>query len=98
MRKSPVNAGLLSLGSVVFSTVKRRKLKWYGQVFCSSGLTKTILPGTVKGGRGQGRQKKKWEDNIGEMDRPGVRQVPEGSGEQGKMEETGCEINRAVKG
>ena len=27
-----------------------------------------------------------------EMDRPGVRQVPEGSGEQGKMEETGCEI------
>ena len=26
------------------------------------------------------------------MDRPGVRQVPEGSGEQEKMEETGCEI------
>ena len=26
------------------------------------------------------------------MDRPGVRQVPEGSGEQTKMEETGCEI------
>ena len=26
------------------------------------------------------------------MDRPGVRQVPEGSGEQGKMEETGWEI------
>ena len=26
------------------------------------------------------------------MDRPVVRQVPEGSGEQGKMEETGCEI------
>ena len=38
------------------------------------------------------------------MDRPGVRQVPEGSGEQGKMEKTGCEIIRgapwtlAVKG
>ena len=27
-----------------------------------------------------------------EMDRPGVRQVPEGSGEQGKMEKTGCKI------
>ena len=27
------------------------------------------------------------------MDRPGVRQVPEGSGEQGKTEETSCEIN-----
>ena len=26
------------------------------------------------------------------MDRPGIRQVPEGSGEQGKMEETACEI------
>ena len=26
------------------------------------------------------------------MDRPGVRQVPEGSGEQGKMETTGCKI------
>ena len=28
-----------------------------------------------------------------EMDRPGVRQVPKGSGEHGKMEKTGCEIN-----
>ena len=26
------------------------------------------------------------------MDTPGVRQVPEGSGEQGNKEETGCEI------
>ena len=26
------------------------------------------------------------------MDRPEVRQVPEGSGEQGKMEKTGCKI------
>ena len=26
------------------------------------------------------------------MDRPGVRQVPESSGEQRKMEETGCEV------
>ena len=26
------------------------------------------------------------------MDRPGVRQVPEGGGEQGKMEKTGCRI------
>ena len=26
------------------------------------------------------------------MDRPGVRQVPEGSGEEGKMEKTGCKI------
>ena len=26
------------------------------------------------------------------VDRPGVRQVPKGSGEQGKMEKTGCKI------
>ena len=26
------------------------------------------------------------------MDRPGVWQVPEGSGEQGKIEKTGCKI------
>ena len=26
------------------------------------------------------------------IDRPGVWQVPEGSGEQGKMEKTGCKI------
>ena len=38
------------------------------------------------------------------MDRPGVRQAPEGCGEQGKMEETGFEIicgaqtNLVVKG
>ena len=36
------------------------------------------------------------EEEVGSqhqgMDRPGVRQVPEGSVEQGKMEEPGCEI------
>ena len=35
---------------------KRRKLQWYGHVSHSSGLAKTILQGTVKGGRGQGRR------------------------------------------
>ena len=46
--------------------VKRCKLQWYGHVSCSSGLAKTILQGTVKGGRRQGRQKKRLEDNIKE--------------------------------
>ena len=32
----------------------------------SSGLAKTILQGTVKGGRRQGRQEKKLEDRIRE--------------------------------
>ena len=44
--------------------VKRRKLQWYGHVSRSSGLAKTISQGTVKGGRRQGRQRKRWEDNI----------------------------------
>ena len=48
------------------TTVKRSKLKWYGHVSRSSGLAKTILQGIVKGGRRQGRQRKRWEDNIRE--------------------------------
>ena len=46
--------------------VKRGKLQSYGHVFRSSGLAKTISQGTVKGGRRQGRQRKRWEDNIRE--------------------------------
>ena len=46
--------------------VKRRKLQWYGHVFRSSDLAKTILQGTVKGGRRQGRQMKRWKENIRE--------------------------------
>ena len=46
--------------------VKRSKLKWYGHVSRSSGLAQTILQGTVKGERKEGRQKKRWEDNIRE--------------------------------
>ena len=32
----------------------------------SSALAKTVLQGTVKGGRKQGGQRKRWEDNIRE--------------------------------
>ena len=43
-----------------------------------------------------GKKKRQTEEEVGRqhqgMNRPGVRKVPEGSGEQGKMEETGCEI------
>ena len=50
----------------LLTIVMGRKLKWYVHVSRSSGLTKTILQGTVKGGRRQGRQRKRWEDNIRE--------------------------------
>ena len=48
----------------LLTIVKRRKLLRYGHV--SSGLANTILQGTVKGGRRQDRQRKRWEDNIRE--------------------------------
>ena len=48
----------------LLTNVKRRKLQWYGDVSRSLGLAKTILQDTVKGGRRQGRQRKRWEDNI----------------------------------
>ena len=42
------------------------------------------------------RKTRQTDEEVGRqrqgMDRPGVRQVPEGSGEQGKMEKTGCKI------
>ena len=50
----------------LLTILKRRKLQWYGHVSRSSGLAKTILEGTVKGGRRQGRQRKRWEDYIRE--------------------------------
>ena len=48
----------------ILTVVKRHKLKWYGHVCRSSGLAKTVLQGTVKGGTIRGRQKERWEDNI----------------------------------
>ena len=50
----------------LLTIVKRRKQQWYGHVSRSSGLAKTILQGTVKGRKRQGRQRKRWEDNIRE--------------------------------
>ena len=50
----------------LLAMVKRRKLEWYGRVSRSSGLTKAILQSTVKGGRRQSRERKRWKDNIRE--------------------------------
>ena len=65
----------------LLTIVKRRRLQWYGHVSRSSGLAKTILQGTVKGGE----KIEQIEEEVGRqhqgMDRPGARQVPEGSGE-----------------
>ena len=71
---------------------KRRKLHWYGHISRSSGLAKNHLVRHIE----SWKKTRQTEEEVGRqhqgMDRSGVRQVPEGSGEQGKMEETGCEI------
>ena len=50
----------------LLTIVKRRNLQWCGHVSRSSDLAKPILQGTVKRGRRQGRQRKRWEDSIWE--------------------------------
>ena len=74
----------------LLTIVKRRKLQWYDHISRPSGLAKTIVQGTVKGGK----KTRQTEEGVGRqhqgVDRPGVRQVTEGSGEQIKREENGC--------
>ena len=50
----------------LLTTVKKIKLRWYGHVTRTNGLSKTTLQGTVPGGRKRGRQRKRWTDNIAE--------------------------------
>ena len=53
----------------LLTTVKKRKLKWYGHITRHNSLSKTILQGTIEGGRRRGRQRKCWLDNIKEWTR-----------------------------
>ena len=72
----------------LLTMAKRRQLKWYGQVYRSSGLVKTVLQGTVVGGRRQGRQKKRLKDIIREW--TGLEFAkPQRAVENRKMEKTG---------
>ena len=75
----------------LLTIVKICKLQWYGHVSHSSGLAKTILEGTVQGGRRQGRQRKRWEDNIREL--TGLEfGKSQRAVENREKKETGCEI------
>ena len=62
-----------------------------------------VMPPFIRSGQNhlarhseRGKKTRQTEEEMGRqhqgMDRPRVRQVSEGSGEQKKMEETGCEI------
>ena len=72
--------------------VKGRKLQWYGHVSHSSGLAKTVMQGTVEGERRQGRQRKRWEDNIREWAGLKFAKSHRAVENRKKMEETGYEI------
>ena len=72
----------------LLTIVKRHKLQWYGHVSRSSNLAKITPQGTAKGERRQGGQRKRWEDNIREWIGLEFGRA-EGSGEQGKVEESG---------
>ena len=63
---------------------------WSGLPFISSGQNRLARHSE------RGKKTRQTEEEVERqhqgMDRPGVRQVPEGSEEQGKMEKTGCKI------
>ena len=50
----------------LLTTVKRRKLVWFGHTTRHNSLSKTIMQGTVAGSRKRGGQRKCWMDNIKE--------------------------------
>ena len=68
----------------LLTVVKRRKLQWYGHVSRSSGLAQTHPARHIERGKKTGQTEQEVGRQHQGMDRPGVWQVPEGSGEQGK--------------
>ena len=49
----------------LLATVKRRKLAWFGHITRHDNLCKTILQGTLEGGRPRDRQMKCWMSKSG---------------------------------
>ena len=76
----------------LLTIVKGHKQQWYGHISHSSDLAKTILQGTVKRGRRQDRQKKRWEDNIREWTGLKFTKSQRAVENREKKEETGYEI------
>ena len=48
----------------LLAILKRRKLAWFGHVTRHDTLAKTIMQGTVEGGRRRGKQRKNWADDV----------------------------------
>ncbi|CAH3178366.1 unnamed protein product [Porites evermanni] len=62
----------------MLTTVKKHKLKWFGHVSRSAGLAKTILQGTVHGGRRRGRKKVRADASLSLPGKPESILVEEG--------------------
>ena len=75
----------------LLAIVKRRKLQRYGRLLFIGSDQNHLARHSERGKKTSQTEKEVGRQHQG-MDRPGVVQVPEGSGEQGKMEEIGSEI------
>ena len=77
----------IGLHENLLTIVKRLKLQWYVMFPVHQVWPKPSCKGEEgKADRGRGGK------TTSGMDRPEIRQVPEGTGEQGKMEKTGCKV------
>ena len=75
--------------------IVRHKLQWYGPVSRSLNLAKTILQGTVKGGRRPGRQRKRWGDKFREwigLEFAKVQSAVENRDKRGKLVAKSCVV------
>ena len=61
--RSKINFPVGSMG-LFLAAVKRRKLTWFEHISRHNILPKTVLKGTLEGGRYLGRQRNCWIDNI----------------------------------
>ena len=75
----------------LLTTVKREKVKWYGHVSQTSGLTKTTLQGSWGS-----KKKRKTEEEVGgkrhRMDRLGFIRDKKGGRREAAVETTNCEV------
>ncbi|KAL8616565.1 hypothetical protein ACOMHN_036597 [Nucella lapillus] len=76
----------------LLTKVKKRKLRWYGHITRSSGLSKTILQGTVEGGRRRGRQKKRRTHNVEQWTGKHFAETQTLSTQPPQMEQTGAQL------
>ena len=71
----------------ILTTVKKRKLRWFGHVIGSSGLCKKIIQGTVPGTRKRGKAKEKMGRQHQRVDRSRLQQQSESSRGPSEMAE-----------